>query len=244
MNKALIGIAAAVALIGTPALAADLPLKAPVPYAEPQFSWTGCYVGVHAGGGTFSDSEFGDDRAPFGGVGAVAGGQAGCNYQIRSLVVGLEGELFWSGLKTQSNFSQPSENEIELDSAKNKYDATIALRLGYAFDRLLAYGKVGVAWGRFSWSEADACCSVGIPLFSENASQTLAGLLLGAGFEYAFTNQLSAKLEYNYMNFGSQDVTFTEACSTVGGCGTIGNFTETMKDAKQIVKVGLNYKFY
>jgi outer membrane immunogenic protein len=244
MKKLLVAGAALAALIGTPALAADLPLKAPMPSAEPQFSWTGCYVGVHAGGGTLSDWDFGEDRGPFGGVGAVAGGQAGCNYQIRSLVVGLEGELFWSGLKTQNNFNSQVDNEIEDESVKNKYDATIALRLGYAFDRLLAYGKVGVAWGRFSWAEVESCCSVGQPTFSENASQTLAGLLLGAGFEYAFTNQLSAKFEYNYMNFGSQDVTFTEGCSIVGACGTLGNFTETMKDSKQIVKVGLNYKFY
>jgi outer membrane immunogenic protein len=243
LNKALIGIAAVVALIGTPALAADMPLKAPMPYAEPQFSWTGCYVGIHGGGGTHA-SDFVSDSGTFPGVGAVAGGQAGCNYQIRSLVVGLEGELFWSSLNDKNNSSTPLIGDFFNETAKNKYDATIALRLGYAFDRLLAYGKVGAVWGRFSWSETESCCGVGVPTFSENASRTLAGLLLGVGFEYAFTNQLSAKLEYNYMNFGNQGVNFTEGCSIVGACGTVVPFTETVNETKQILKVGLNYKFY
>ena len=44
----------AVALFGGSAWAADLTYKAPVkaePAAAPAFSWTGCYVGGHVGGG-------------------------------------------------------------------------------------------------------------------------------------------------------------------------------------------------
>ena len=84
------------------ASAADLAGKA-MPYAAPApvFSWTGCYVGVHAGAGVLLDQGFqsqtsSDDRH---GVGGLAGGQIGCNYQTGMLVLGIEGEGFWSGMK-------------------------------------------------------------------------------------------------------------------------------------------------
>ena len=89
------------------ASAADLAAR-PMPYAAPApaFSWTGCYVGVHGGAGVFHDEGFrsgggvttdlAGDRH---GVGGLAGGQIGCNYQIGMLVLGIEGEGFWSGMK-------------------------------------------------------------------------------------------------------------------------------------------------
>ena len=69
-------------------------------------------------------------------------------------------------------------------------------------------------------------------------------LLLGAGFEYAFTNQLSTKFEYNYMNFGDPVVTFTQACLGVGCGATTPVFINTEKEVKHIVEIGLNYKLF
>ena len=77
------------------ASAADLAVKA-MPYAAPApaFSWTGCYVGVHAGAGVFHDQGFqsgggitADLRADRHGIGGLAGGQIGCNYQTGMLVL-------------------------------------------------------------------------------------------------------------------------------------------------------------
>ena len=48
MKRLLIGISAAASLIATGALAADLPVKAPV-YVEPVFDWTGFYIGGNVG---------------------------------------------------------------------------------------------------------------------------------------------------------------------------------------------------
>ena len=96
------------ALLGGAASAADLAVKA-TPYpvaAAPVFSWTGCYVGVHGGAGVFHDQGFrpqggevmlidgGGPLADRHGVGGLAGGQIGCNYQMGMLVIGLEGEAF------------------------------------------------------------------------------------------------------------------------------------------------------
>src|SRR5688572_22458425 len=71
------------------AYAADLPVARPAAVVAPVLVWTGCYVGVHGGGGVIGG----------GGGGAIAGGQIGCNYQTGRLVFGLEAEGFWSSLE-------------------------------------------------------------------------------------------------------------------------------------------------
>src|SRR6476661_8818382 len=118
-------------------LAADLPIKAPIA-ATPVFSWTGCYIGVHAGGGATTNTEGAQN-----GKGAVAGGQAGCNYQDGNWVFGGEGEGYWSDIKltnASSNFPtviSPFSSNSFGTTLKNKDDFTVAARVGIAFDRTL-----------------------------------------------------------------------------------------------------------
>jgi outer membrane immunogenic protein len=182
-------------------LAADLPMnyKSPVPVAH-VFNWTGCYVGVHAGAGVMHDT-WTDEN----GTGGLAGGQLGCNYQDGNGVFGVEGEGYWSGIKSTFAESSPSTTIQGLpftntftDTTKNKYDFSIAARAGIAFDRTLVYGKAGWVWGRFDFFEAetDSCCSLtdGPHLITDAASDTLNGLLLGVGIEHAITNNWTVKL--------------------------------------------------
>jgi len=109
--KKIIAIAAAVLGTASVASAADLAVKAR-PYAAPPpvFTWTGCYVGAHAGAGVLLDQGFQtgggltqDIVADRHGVGGLAGGQIGCNYQTGMLVLGIEGEGFWSGMKVTAD---------------------------------------------------------------------------------------------------------------------------------------------
>ena len=143
--------------------AADLAVKA-MPYAAPApaFSWTGCYVGVHGGAGVFHDQGFrsgggittdlSGDRH---GVGGLAGGQIGCNYQIGMLVLGIEGEGFWSGMKiTIDRFGGINGSTLlESASIRNKWDYDVAGRFGVAFDRALVYGKAGWVAGRLTGTQ-------------------------------------------------------------------------------------------
>jgi outer membrane immunogenic protein len=235
-------------LLAVPAMAADLAVKAAPPYVAPAWSWTGCYLGVHAGGG-IHHSDFTSLPEEGGNIGVVAGGQAGCNYQVRQLVVGIEGELSWANLESKNDQIFPGSNEIH-DRAKNTVDAAIALRLGYAFDRLLFFGKLGADWGRFKWTDdqidfpGTGCeCA-----FQLSAERTLPGLLIGAGFEYAFLDNWTAKLEYDHINFGNPTADFAvTSCSSLVGnpasCARITGFGRTVRDTKQIVKIGINYKF-
>ncbi|HTV36406.1 MAG TPA: outer membrane beta-barrel protein [Xanthobacteraceae bacterium] len=217
-------------------------------YAATPYNWTGCYGGIGAGGGYHSSSLIDFDGlfagSGGGGIGAVAGGQVGCNYQINQFVVGAEAEGYWSDLNTKLNASSALTESYSLNS-NNTYDASAALRVGYAFNRLLAYAKAGLAVGGFNWSVSET--ELTAPGFTTHstASQTLAGLLLGVGFEYALTDHVSTKVEYDYMNFGDPTIAFAGSC-TGAGCGASisANVSETSNEVLQMVKVGLNYKFY
>jgi outer membrane immunogenic protein len=221
MKKILLAGVSVLALSGVSAFAADLPTKAPAYVAAPapMFNWNGCYIGVHAGGGELFD----DTWAEAHGSGGVVGGQLGCNYQTGQLVLGIEGEGFWSGMKATW-----TDSEGDPFSVKNKSDWDIAARMGVAFDRALVYGKAGWVWGNFNYHQA-------FPSFSENANVTKGGLLMGLGLEYAVAPNWTVKFEYNYMGFNSK--TFTFAFSD-GGTGTADSGQD-----KHIFKFGLNYKF-
>jgi outer membrane immunogenic protein len=227
------------------ASAADLAVR-PIPYAAPApaFSWTGCYLGVHGGAGVLLDQGFQAGSALFDkhGVGGLAGGQIGCNYQIGMLVLGIEGEGFWSGMKvTSDQFGGISGSTlVSSTSIRNKWDYDVAGRFGVAFDRALVYGKAGWVAGRFDWNAADANCFNFCS--TTQGSATLDGLLIGFGLEYAFFNNWTTKFEYDYLGFGSKNVVFTTACPTF--CiPPIFTRTQNVSADKHIFKVGLNYKF-
>ncbi len=240
--KLISAVVAVSAMLGIGAAqAADLPMKA-MPYAAPApvFSWTGCYIGVHAGAGVLLDRGFEDSRLNTldrHGVGGLAGGQAGCNYQTGMLVLGIEGEGFWSGMKiTRDDFSG---NTLETTGIiKNKSDYDIAARFGIAVDRALIYGKAGWAAGRFAWNTANIGCEFCTII---QGNSTLDGLLVGFGLEYAFTNNWTVKFEYDYMGFDAKNVGFTNSCTEC----TIQNFiaTQNVSANKNIFKVGINYLF-
>jgi outer membrane immunogenic protein len=230
-------------------LAADLPVKyKPAPYiAAPVFSWTGCYLGVHGGGAAMRDS-FSETN----GTGGIAGGQVGCNYQDGNWVFGVEGEGYWSGIKARSSFtSLNNEGFSQSWETRNKYDFSIAARAGIAFDRTLIYGKAGWVWGKFDLlytQTGNICCDVPMvaavlldprSVFTSSGSATLDGLLLGFGIEHAFTQNITAKAEYNYLRFGAKEFAFTGCEGSY--CFPIGS--ESHHADKHMFKLGVNYLF-
>lgn len=232
MKKFLI-VNAMLAAMAMPAMAADLPVKTR-PYSAPVFNWTGCYVGAQVAAGGMHDY-WTDEH----GYGALAGGQVGCNYQAGVLVVGIEGEGFWSGIKTKYEAGQvipPFASQSY--ETKNKYDYDIAVRLGVALDRTLIYGKVGWVWGQFDFHFFDNNPG-GIP-FTHTGASALSGLMLGLGAEHALGGNWSVKFEYNYLNFASKRVNFTH-CDVPGGCFI--EFYDAQSADKHIVKLGVNYQF-
>lgn len=213
----------------SPSFGADLPRPAykapPLLTPVPVFSWTGFYIGPHIGYGwsRFSSSISGDEVHAQGFLGGV---QAGYNYQIGHFVIGVEGEYSWADVKHEEPLFGGTL------TLKNDYFATAAARLGYAFDRTLLYGKVGAAWTRDKWDGDDGIGG------TVTATSNRTGWMLGVGFEYAFWESLSMKVEYDYMKFNSVTPSFT----TTGTLSVTGGGIDVDLDT-QIVKVGLNYRF-
>ena len=241
MEKKLLCAAILLAL-GTPALAADLPPPvaptAPAVVPVPVFNWTGFYIGAHGGGGwntwTGADpTNLGGRSSSVNGSGGVAGGQVGGNYQINNFVVGLEGSYAWSniGVTTNSAFAGGAGFTLTL---KNDYIATVAGRLGVAFNNVLLYGKGGAAFTRDKYDANNGLA--GALAGSASGSFDRTGWLAGAGIEWMFVPNWSVKAEYNYMGFGS----ITEQPVTTGNLAAA---PAAVKLDIQTATVGVNYHF-
>lgn len=249
----LIGVAVAALTAGS-AAAADMAVKArpAAPIVAPVFNWTGCYIGVHGGGGAtrsdFTDSFFSEGRGSGSwGNGGLAGGQIGCNYQTGVLVLGIEGEGYWSGMKVreESLFGSGATSEGLVSEAKNKWDYTVAGRIGVAYERAFIYGKAGWAWGEYDFTSTRTSISPGNN-FSDTfrGNETLNGPLFGLGVEYALTNNWTVKGEYNYINYGLSPVSFTRTQCLNGACVVDpSRFSQSFSSEKHIFKFGVNYLF-
>jgi len=237
-------------LIGA-AVAADLrPVTKAAPAPAPAFSWTGFYVGGHVGWG------WGETNAtPTGIVGLVidpfrsdtdgvfAGGTIGYNYQYGPIVLGTEGEFSWSDINGSVNGSflgiLPPAGSSLVATSQNNWIATLSTRVGVAWDALLVYGKAGVAWANNDYS-VNANLG-GLFSYASTISETETGWLVGGGVEWAFARNWSAKIEGNYMDFGSKNRSF--AGIPVGG-GISLPINADIESHISTVKFGVNYRFY
>ena len=218
----------AVAVATQPAFAADMPrpvTKASVPVAAPLFNWSGFYVGATAGWGWGNSricNESNDECSPeFDVDGFIAGGTVGYNWQMGSAwVAGLEADISYSDIRgidrDQVVFGCGAGCRTELE-----WFGTARVRLGPAFDRFLPYVTGGLAFGAI-----DATSS------GLSGGSTRTGWTVGAGAEFAFAPNWSAKLEYLYVDLGSFIFVSTE-----------GNTLSTNEGRFHVVRVGLNYQF-
>ncbi len=188
------GIAAAV-FCGAPALAADLPVKAPAYAAAPtpMFTWTGFYAGLNGGYGWghtgFQQADFVDANTR----GWFLGGQFGYNKQFtNNFVAGVQLDLDWSRIKGQVNDGD------EIYQGQIKYFGTARVRAGFTQNQTFIYGTGGVAWGKNS-------VRAGIDPMFFTASETHTGWVGGVGGEHYFTPTDSFALEYLYINLGTKN---------------------------------------
>ena len=218
---------AALALLAVPfaAQAADMPGKGPYYKGAPRsvvsyYNWTGFYAGVNAGYG-FGTSTWsllpGTDIKP---KGMLLGGTLGYNWQAGAIVYGVEGDFDWSDVKGSVACGVGVNCETS-----SSWLATFRGRVGYAFDRWLPYVTGGGAYGNVK-----ATASVPLAGFSASSSSNQFGWTMGAGVEYAFLGNWTAKLEYLYVDLGSFDAGIAPVVNNV-------SFKEN------IVRAGLNYKF-
>jgi outer membrane immunogenic protein len=228
MKKLLLGTVALVALGATvPALAADLPARAPYTkapaYAAPIYNWTGFYIGGHIGGA------FGGSSSLTGSDGRFLGGvQGGADYQFATnWVLGVEAEYSWL---TNNNNSAVFPGGTLVTNNSDQL-GSVTGRLGYAWGPALLYAK-----GGYAFKDSDGITAVtgaGVPVAFATDSNHRDGYTVGGGVEYMFAPNWSAKLEYQYYNFGS-------TLFTAGPVGLIGT---RYRDDENTVKAGINYRF-
>jgi len=256
MKKLLLVSAAVSSLsIAGSALAADMPMKAAkAPPPAPAFTWTSCYLGAHAGGGWASKDvtdpvQLVQDSISGGPVtagvttvnvspsGAVIGGQIGCDYQFApNWVVGVEGAASGSTMKGSTSVALPLgfPGDSALVTARNDFLPSVTARLGYAVDRWLLYVKGGVAWAGDKYSVTGTF--TGVP-FGFEGLDSRGGWTVGGGVEWAFSGYWSAKLEYDYYQFGDRTVLMTDAINAFTGLVDV-------KQSVQVVKLGVNFHMW
>jgi outer membrane immunogenic protein len=228
MKKFLLGTVAFVALgAAVPALAADLPArtapytKAPA-YAQPIYNWTGFYIGGHVGGA------FAGSNNPVGSDGRFLGGiQGGADYQFATnWVIGIEAQYSWMA---NNNSGVVFPGGVLVNSNSDQL-GSVTGRLGYAWGPALLYAKGGYA---FKDSNNLTASVAGVPVAFTTDSNHRDGYTVGAGLEYMFAPSWSAKIEYQYYNFGNT----TFLTGPVGLAGT------RFRDDENTVKAGINYRF-
>jgi outer membrane immunogenic protein len=207
----------------SPAIAADVPgrrnaqpvYKSAVP---PAFTWTGFYLGANAGttwGDFTKGGKYLDPKMAF-----TAGLTAGYNQQFGQFVAGLEGDYNYSGLSGKG-VSAPFV-PISVKGSLTSF-GTARVRLGMTFDRALVYATGGYAFGFSSLSNG-----------AIKSTDTHHGYVIGAGLEYAFTQNISAKAEYLYMPLG--------AGKSIPAANNLLTGPKTGIDAS-VIRAGVNYRF-
>jgi len=223
---------------GASANAADLGTRPPIVAPAPVFTWTGCHIGGHIGGGSGEKIVSAPTLAPGVSVGGdtkgfLGGGQLGCDYQFTpNWLIGVEGEGSAADIKGEINATVLGITGTA--RARTDWIASATVRLGWAWDRWLLYVKGGAAWAGDKYS-AD------VPIFEEHleASETRTGWTFGGGLEWAFWNNWSVRLEGNLHDFGTRTLTLA---------GTIAGVPETVPGINvsqriSTLKFGINYRF-
>jgi outer membrane immunogenic protein len=199
-------VAAALVMLAAPAFAADY--RRPPQYADPLvaaplFNWTGFYVGLNGGYGWGTGAGVSTS-------GFVGGGQLGFNYQLNGgLVLGAETDIALSGM----------DGTAAGVTFSTDYLGSVRARLGYAVDRVMLYGTGGLAYGRGD-----------LRIGGLSNKQTQWGWALGGGIEAMVAPQLSARIEYLYMDLGH------DTYGSVFGPVNVGLTTG-------LLRAGVNYKF-
>jgi outer membrane immunogenic protein len=239
------GVAVVAALTFPGALLADGLPGGPGRYYSPAINWGGSYIGLD-GGYAWNGNEdairytapatgFAGTGPGFDSRGAFFGGQIGHNWQRDHFVFGFETDIQWSDIDDKFNVTVPSNGGPLGVNAKQRVDyfGTIRGRLGYAFGGTLLYATAGFAYGgvedRVLLANGGATA-----LLKKDTTET--GFAVGGGLEQYFGRAWSAKLEYQYIDLGSE---------RLSGVSSNGVFLQSSRIDSNFhtARIGLNYHF-
>jgi len=244
------------------------PAVAPAPYMAPLFTWTGFYVGVNAGAAwhgndrcpglyAYTNGVIGSRYTGFApacnsdNTAFTGGVQAGFNWQMGAVVFGLEGDVNWIGNDSKrgfTNYAVASQisgvNTYGLDgNPHSNMLGSIRGRLGWSFDRAMLYITGGAAFRNSGSDEviyAYNSAGVNVASYTVNSGRNNVGWSLGGGLEWAFTNNVSLKLEYLHSQFNTGDGVYLTSASGYTGYAFRG---DNNRDSVDVARLGINYRF-
>jgi len=242
-------------------------VAAPAPYiAAPIFTWTGFYVGLNAGAG-FNNKNNGFIAGPgftggtaittvgggFGNngnndAGFTGGVQAGYNWQISPMfVVGVEADINYLDRGNNRDVTVVGTNGGTVNTYSfhrgdsNNWFGTVRGRVGIAFDRFLPYFTGGWAFGGKQGGVNGSYVTTGVAgtnvLVSNGDGGSSSGWTLGGGVEYAFSNNMSFKVEYLHVSLGDNNRTLTYNATTNQ------YFAFKNENKFDVVRAGVNFRF-
>jgi outer membrane immunogenic protein len=231
-------LATAQCSLGLAALAADLPPRMepvpPVAHAS-AFSWTGFYLGGELGW-IQTDPKYTSGALLLGAPFVVTSGSdkngltygilAGYNYQVGQMVVGVEAD-FQGWTVGEMRYTAVTGDFL---TAHSKWGGSIRGRLGYAADRALLYVAGGAA---FVSNET----SIPLTGISIGGDDTRVGWTVGAGLDYAFTNNWFTGVEYRYSQYEAKSFVYPIPILNLGLVG----FKQELSNNQVTARVG--YKF-
>ena len=242
--------AAACLLISAKSFAADLPVKAPLPF---EYDWTGFYIGGHVGLATGNSNFTANATVP--GAPPVAGSlsmyqspdafyesgswlmgvQGGYNYMLHNRVVlGVEADATFptfqdlSGLSTGgiTNFTSPTLGAATYSETMLS-SGTVRARIGYAPGNWLFYATGGFAW---TYNGQDLT-QLG-PGVDESRLLWRFGWAAGVGVEVPIAPSWTLKAEYLWTGFPNQTVNYPQSGQRISSDLSL-----------QQLRLGLNYHF-
>jgi outer membrane immunogenic protein len=203
------------------------------------YDWSGFYVGAHVGygwidlngshetddavaGANFADNGEGpfdlDDND------VLAGIQAGVNHRINEFLIGIEGDLAFTGFS--DSLTSPENDTVSFDT---DLVATLRARAGIVVDQnLLLFATIGAAWTdtRFKSEEAQGS--------SGHVDLDGIGLAVGGGAEFALNERWSIKADALYLIFDDKEKT-----ESLNNDSEVGDFIE-LEDLF-LIRLGVNF---
>lgn len=188
-----------------------------VPEVVSAYDWSGGYVGI-VGGYAWGDLALDDFAFADGGDGEgwLLGIEAGANWQMDAFVLGIEGDIAWTDISGDYVGVGPFIGDFELS-----WLGTLTARAGVAADKALFYVEAGAAFGELH-------TTVDAPGGPYDESAWSLGWTAGAGVEFALADEITAKVEYNYVDIG-------------GFASDL--FNSDYGITAHVVKAGLNFQF-
>lgn len=247
MTKTLLATTTALVAFVAGAQAADLgaPRSAvAAAIVAPAFNWTGFYLGAFVGG-TSTQSRVVElpvgigynglgDAWSASKTGLALGGLAGYNWQINSVVLGVEADLGYRSSAVSGASTLVFDTFLR---SRSGIQGSLRARFGVAADRGLIFATVGIAYADFGTRIFD---TTPLTTITTTAQGLRAGWTVGAGIEYAVAANWTIRGEYLYADFGRSAVT---GAVFIGGVDSGFPASWSVRNTTHTVRLGVNYLF-